>query len=269
VYVDEEANQTSSSDEGNTNNHAPSSIPSVTINVNNRTISSADIFEAQQRVKMLSFLLMVICMMELMTLAFLYVGGGSNDNNMAPPGDPTDFNKQNPTRKWHNTDYIDVIISSFGFMVGLWGLRASNETSLEMAKRYYRGLITTGFLWLCFYYYLDVDNQKRQREAATGSDAYPNNNYDPNTNTNLSGNIYTNAMLALILPCIVWFTCFYRAWEYQNLIQEEVASIEHTTNENNNINVDGYNGASSETIAGVANNNDNNGIEGGGRMEVV
>ena len=104
-------------------------------------LSSQEIFEAQHRVKLFSFLLMIISSMELLTLMTLYVGvpqegdypgyggagadGGGGGSDSLPPGNPTDtppsssYGNNTPMemRTWQNSDYFDTLISAFGFYV--------------------------------------------------------------------------------------------------------------------------------------------------------
>ena len=57
-------------------------------------LSSTEVFEAQHRVKLLSFLLLIILSMELLTLLTMMMGmpadAGYGYNDDIPPGDPTD-----------------------------------------------------------------------------------------------------------------------------------------------------------------------------------
>ena len=120
-------------------------IPSIMIDpssVSGSVVQTLEIFESAQRVKMLAFILIVICGMELLKLLTDALGtlndiegesGSIND-----PGDPTDYDyiPDNETlqHKWSNVDYFDLIISFGGIYVSL----VSFQSIKLNIKRYYK-----------------------------------------------------------------------------------------------------------------------------------
>ena len=203
-------------------------------------LSSQEIFEAQHRVKVFSFLLMIISSMELLTLMTLFVGvqvgedptgggaggggyGGGSSHEL-PPGNPTD-SPPSPSdadsdpgmemRTWQDSDYFDALVSAFGFYVSLLGIKATTENTLQLAKRYLLCLSVAGVGSNCYYYYLNVSAQRRQAEARdqrVGGSA-----------------LYTSAFVGILLPLTVWMLCIVRAYQFQSLIREAEVEAEERT----------------------------------------
>jgi hypothetical protein len=113
-------------------------------------LGSEEVVEAQNNVKLFSFMLLIICAMELLALFTLMLG--DPDDGMRPvhshnhttsifddavdPNSPYPYdpNEQFEPRTWQNTDYIDLVISAFGFYVATLGIKASTENTLSLAK---------------------------------------------------------------------------------------------------------------------------------------
>ena len=203
-------------------------------------LSSQEIFEAQHRVKVFSFLLMIISSMELLTLMTLFVGvqvgedptgggaggwgNGGGSSHELPPGNPTD-SPPSPSdadsdpgmemRTWQDSDYFDALVSAFGFYVSLLGIKATTENTLQLAKRYLLCLSVAGVGSNCYYYYLNVSAQRRQAEARdqrVGGSA-----------------LYTSAFVGILLPLTVWMLCIVRAYQFQSLIREAEVEAEERT----------------------------------------
>ena len=200
-------------------------------------LSSTEIFEAQHRVKIFSFLLMIISSMELLTLMTLFVGGQAEDNPYAnhgetPPGNPTDEptpSSQIQIRTWQNSDYADTVISAFGFYVSLLGIRATTENTLQLAKQYFLCIIVAAIANNCYYYYINI----QQEEKA----AHQNNR------TIDEQQLKADAFVGILLPMTVWALCVIRAYQFQSLIQEaEQEAEERTRDMMPNIDGDGVEG---------------------------
>lgn len=188
--------------------------------------TSNELFEAQHRVKLLSFILLIISSMELLTLFTIFVAPPVPDNNSddnVPPGDPTDYT--NPTassdiqyRPWRQSDYIDLIVSMAGVYVALLGLRASTENTVAGSKQYFITLLAVGIMWLGYYFYIGIAKQEEDHDKQQDEDGA--NNGNENNATTSGGNIYMQTLVSLTLPIAVWLICFYRAWQFRSLIVE-------------------------------------------------
>ncbi|KAL3757532.1 hypothetical protein ACHAWU_010164 [Discostella pseudostelligera] len=215
-------------------------------------LSSQEIFEAQHRVKLFSFLLMIISSMELLTLMTLYVGvpqegdypgygpggGGPGGSDSLPPGNPTDTppsssygNAPMEMRTWQNSDYFDTLISAFGFYVSLLGIQATTENTNQLAKRYLSCLVLAAVGSNCYYYYLNVLAQERHAQDRN----LPIDKYQ----------LYTTSFVGILLPLTVWMLCILRAYQFQALIREAEIEAEERTR------------ASYPGEEGTSNNNDN------------
>lgn len=232
---DEESESTTQSNSEEQRAHIPQIVLDIEEARRNQSMSvlltSSEMFEAQHRVKLLAFLLLIICSMELLTLLTIMLGVPQQDDTDIPPGDPTDIpfssnpasSNQVEMREWRNSDYIDLVISTFGFYVATLGIKATTDNTLRTAKRYYFGLIMTGLAWIGYYYYINVDDaRQRQNQSHTStiddsnstSTDYSNENYDPDTN------IYMEGFYGIMFPIFIWSMCFIRAWQFQTLIAE-------------------------------------------------
>jgi hypothetical protein len=223
-------------------------------------LSSQEIFEAQHRVKLFSFLLMIISSMELLTLMTLYVGvpqegdypgygpgGGPGGSDSLPPGNPTDTppsssygNAPMEMRTWQNSDYFDTLISAFGFYVSLLGIQATTENTNQLAKRYLSCLMLAAVGSNCYYYYLNVLAQERHAQDRN----MPIDKYQ----------LYTTSFVGILLPLTVWMLCILRAYQFQALIREAEIEAEERTRasypgeEETGNNDSGNNGESTRTL---------------------
>ena len=228
-------------------------------------LSSQEIFEAQHRVKIFSFLLMIISSMELLTLMTLFVGmnvdessqegpyssgtgggSGGNMNHEIPPGNPTDIPptlpnsytdnmNNNMIRTWQDSDYFDTLISAFGLYVSLLGIKATTENTLQLARQYLACLTLAGVGSNCYYYYLNVNAQQKQAEAR-GEDG----------DIDISV-VHTTAFVGILLPLTIWILCIVRAYQFHMLIREaEVEAQQRTAS--NSYGGSGGNGSSSSSV---------------------
>ena len=187
-------------------------------------LSSTEIFEAQHRVKIFSFLLMIISSMELLTLMTLFVGGQAEGNPYGgsgemPPGNPTDppppSNQTMQIRTWQNSDYADTVISAFGFYVSLLGIKATTENTLQLAKQYFACIIVAAISSNCYYYYLNVQQEEKFAQQ--------------NNKTIDERQLHNDAFVGILLPLTVWALCVIRAYQFQTLIREAEQEAEQRT----------------------------------------
>lgn len=188
-------------------------------------LGSAEIIEAQNNVKLLSFLLLIISSMELLALFTIMVGVPQEEempDSSTPPPSPagTDDDMMFPSqhevemRTWRNSDYFDLAISSFGFYVATLGIKATTENTMRLARQYMIGTVLVGIAWNIFYYYLNIQAEKeadQKRVDASNDDEIgllPNSAY------------YIQAAVAIMLPAMIWFLCCVRAWQFHGLLQE-------------------------------------------------
>jgi len=235
---DEERVNPGSSGSTNNNENTGAHIPQIVLDAEEARRSSSmiiftssEMFEAQHRVKILSFFLLVISSMELLTLITLLLGGprrtGAEED--IPPGDPTDSTNPYRTdtdvelREWRTSDIADLVISATGFYVATLGLKATTENTLRTAKRYFIGLVFVGMGWLGYAYYIEVSDGRKQSEEEeeaerTEDDNFNTDNGDEKSQSNTQ--IYTQALFHISIPVFLWFVCFYRAWQFQKIIRE-------------------------------------------------
>lgn len=228
--------QSTSNNNGNGDNNVGTGeggahVPQIVLNAEEAShrsqiliLSSTEIFEAQHRVKIFSFLLMIISSMELLTLMTLFVGVQAEDNpyggsGEVPPGNPTDeppsSNQTMQIRTWQNSDYADAVISAFGFYVSLLGIKATTENTLQLAKQYFACIIVASIASNCYYYYLNVQQEEK----------FAQQNNKPIGEHQL----YTDAFVGILLPLTVWALCVIRAYQFQTLIRDAEQEAEERT----------------------------------------
>ena len=185
-------------------------------------LGSAEIIEAQNSVKLLSFLLLIICSMQLMALFTIMVGVPDDEtipDEPTPPPTPAgaDDDTEIPMemRTWRNSDYVDLAISSFGFYVATLGIKATTENTLRLARLYLVGTVIVGIAWNIFNYYLNVQAEREmdQKRVDTASD-------DKFDELLPASTYYVQAGFAMLLPAMLWFLCCIRAWQFHGLLQE-------------------------------------------------
>ena len=183
-------------------------------------LGSAEIMEAQNNVKLLSFLLLIICSMELLALFTIMLGvpeATAPDSQDAPP-EPSNDDAMNPgndmeIRTWRNSDYVDLAISTVGFYVATLGIKATTENTMRLAKRYLAGTLVVGTAWIAFYYYLNVDAERRADEERSEKE-------DNDLPAMSESDYYVQAAFAILLPALVWLLCCVRAWQFHGLLRE-------------------------------------------------
>ena len=275
-------------------------------------LGSVEIAESQNNVKMLSLLLVMICSMRLLALFSIAMGAGSSsillgedngesasddgnetyhnhtndiphnniyDNDFIDNNDntsPHDYNDQ--VRPWESSDYYDLVVSGVGFYVGMLGLKATQENTLQLATMYAIGTIISGILWniwnifeyIHFFekqteYRDDYDNHNDDNDNNSGSGSGSNNSHSSNGNYNKDNQDYpdyndelpplsrddfvTVAFFTILMPLSVWILCCIRAFEFRRLISEaEEEATERIRNEYN---------TNTETTDNTDNDNEN------------
>mmetsp|Transcript_50067 Transcript_50067/g.60220 ORF Transcript_50067/g.60220 Transcript_50067/m.60220 type:complete len:436 (+) Transcript_50067:275-1582(+) len=198
--------------------HIPQIIMS-TEEHSNLITHTAEIFEAQHRVKLFSFLLLVVCSMEILSLITILVGvdpseAGYYDDTYDTPGNPEDSVVDNSStpRTWKQSDYYDLAISVGGFYVARLGILASTVHTRQLARNYYLGLVFIGCNWIAYYYIMGYTATKEQ--------------YQNDEESYKQSDLVISTLFGMLLPMIVWLTCFVRAYQFSMLIVEAEAEAE-------------------------------------------
>jgi hypothetical protein len=182
-------------------------------------LGSVEIAEAQNNVKLLSLLLLVICAMRLLALFSIAMGvaeepytddipfntNATNDDAYSPKD--ADYE----TRSWETHDYYDLAVSAIGFYVATLGMKATTENTLRLANAYLVGTIIAGVtftIWNAFIY-LEIINEEAKPKA-DGDERPPWTQDD----------YITVAFFTVFLPMLVWFGCCLRAWQFRFLLEE-------------------------------------------------
>lgn len=179
-----------------------------------------EIFQAQQRIRLLAFLLLFICSMNVLTLATIFLGPSAQEDSFddvpGPPGDPTQITPEASARSWKRSDVWNMLLGLVGVYFGLLGIRSSTETGLNIARRYFYGLLATGIIWISLQYHSDVIVIMRQKKVEDSDE----------DDTKPGFGVYTKAALACTLTVAVWALCWLRAWQYKKVLEEEWARVE-------------------------------------------
>mmetsp|Transcript_5625 Transcript_5625/g.7844 ORF Transcript_5625/g.7844 Transcript_5625/m.7844 type:complete len:407 (-) Transcript_5625:122-1342(-) len=228
VQGDEEATENSSSNDEESGAHIPRIVldpDEAEMRSSILVLGSAEVMEAQNNVKLLAFLLLIVCSMELLALFSIMlnpdVDDGSSspetDDQQPPPGPSDDImpGTDPEMRHWRNSDYFDLALSTFGFYVATLGIKATTENTRSLARRYMICTAIVGVFWNCFYFYLNVMMEKdiEAKRLAKQDDDYilpPT----PESDT------YIKAFLGIVIPMMVWVLCCVRAWQFHHLIAE-------------------------------------------------
>lgn len=198
-------------------------------------LGSAEIMEAQNNVKLLSFLLLVITSMELLALFTIMLGvpsDASNEFNVDDAVSPND-DLMHPTthdgvRHWRNSDYFDLALNIFGFYSAMLGIRATTENTRRVALRYLLCTILCGVAWTSFYYYLNYSFEEEVNEKRV------DNADDDNATLLPPSTLAWQAFFAVFIPIMIWLMCCFRAFQFHALLQEaEQEAEERIRNELN------------------------------------
>jgi hypothetical protein len=183
-------------------------------------LGSTEVMEAQNNVKLLSFLLLIMCSMELLALFTIMLGVPDDpaaeltDDTSPPPSGDDIVHSTGEPRTWRNSDYFDLFLSAFGFYVATLGIKATTDNTRALSLRYLIGTVIVGCCWNGFYYYLTVQGEKEadaKRIANHTDDAIP-----PMT----TSDFYSQAFIAILIPGMVWVLCCIRAFQFHSLLRE-------------------------------------------------
>jgi hypothetical protein len=179
---------------------------------NNIILSTHEAYEAMHRIRLLSFLVLIYCSIQLLRDFSIWISPDdhSSSSEVIPPGDPTDtslpgandYNENLP--QWENRDYAEVAICSLGVYVANLGMKATQDIQLHLVRRYVYLLAFFGISWIIYLYYCYVE-ELSSRET---EDDIPN------------GRVYTDAFFAVTLPLFMFSLFFIRAVQYLFLVRE-------------------------------------------------
>ena len=308
----------STAGDGDDDETAGAHVPQIVLNPDEAeqratilVLGSADFLEAQNNVKLFSFLLLVISSIELFNLILILMGvppdpsggsnaytnteddifhidtnattyedaaynsyGNSNNNNnnlqMVDPYEQAQINEEMQT--WHPRNNVDLFISALGVYVALLGIRATNETTLRVAKQYLVGTVVVGIAWMMYNYWFTVHvdeefDQLRRDERHNHTQApWGGNGTDPRhpsygpSDTHYDDDAipyksewdyYQQNLSLMLIPGMVWILCCVRAWQFQSLLEE----AEHEAEERIRNELEQHRVVVTEAVNG--NNNDN------------
>jgi hypothetical protein len=195
-------------------------------------LGSAEILDAQNNVKLLSFLLLIITSMELLALFTIMLGvpqepdevtvddqtnnddatGHHNSHHgSGNAGGPDDV------RMWRNSDYFDLALNLFGFYAAMLGIKATTDNTRRLAFRYLICTVICGVFWNAFYFYLnfEVEQEIDQKEHdRTGHSLAA------------TSDLLVQAFFAILIPMMIWCMCCMRAHQFHALLEEAEVEAE-------------------------------------------
>eukprot|EP01083_Nonionella_stella_P047002 125830_1 len=176
-------------------------------------LTTHEAYEALHRIRLLSFLLLIYCSIQLLRDVSIWLGPpneSGSENTVIPPGDPTDtslpgqnqYDEELP--EWQNQDYVEMAICTLGIYVALLGIKTTSEHIGELARRFVVLLAILGVSWNSYLFYCYVEELK-ERETAEDLE---------------NGKVYQDAMMAITLPLFLWLIFYVRAMQFYYLIRE-------------------------------------------------
>lgn len=217
-------------------------------------LGSQDYLEAQNNVKLFSFMLLIISSIELLSLLSIAMGvpqegsgyydygtnGGCDSaddlwpcdpSDDAPGGNSTASGDAEPRyagvsyQQWGVLHYFDLMLSLAGVYVSLMGLKAANHNALMLARRYLYGTFIVGVYWILFNYFLTFRDEKRMYEKLEEQQEQqdPEGIHDDMPS---DGDLLSQAMSVMVLPSMIWGICCLRAWQFHHLLHEAEAEAE-------------------------------------------
>lgn len=178
-------------------------------------LGSVEIAEAQNNVKILSLLLLVMCSMRLLALFSIAMGVAeepAHQDDTTPPsnsthgGDPTDYE----VRSWGNQDYYDLAVSGVGFYVATLGMKATTDNTSRQATAYLIGTVIAGIGWNIWNMFMFAFFIQEEAVPTDDDEMVPLTRDD----------YVTVALFTVAMPLGVWFVCCARAWQFRQLIEE-------------------------------------------------
>ena len=217
-------NEETGTDNGEDNTEGQAHVPEIRLNSEDLSrqseilvLSTHEAYETVNRVRLLSFLLLVYFSMETLRDLSMWVSrvDEPDENTVYPPGDPTDTSppgEMNPgdLPPWQNRDYFSLAISLLGMYVATIGIKSTTEHIPSLARRFIVLLTILLLSWNVFYFYVYVNDLQSRPEV----------NDDK---------VYTEALFAISLPLFLWVTFYIRAYQFYNLLREaEIEAGERT-----------------------------------------
>lgn len=189
-------------------------------------LGSAEILDAQNNVKLLSFLLLIITSMQLLALfaTFLHIQEvpASTDDNTSNTDDyPQGF------EAWKNSNYFELLLHLFGFYSAMLGIKATTENTRRLAFRYLVCTVFCGIFWNIFYYYANYEEEKKRNQI------YHDKN--PSSVVETGDEMLVGAFYASLIPMAIWVMCCMRAYQFHFLLRE--AEFEAETRIQNELNM--------------------------------
>lgn len=239
--AEDTASESSSPDDDTASSPPTGRVPTIVYNADEAerrsqilVLGSVEYIEAQNNVKLFSFMLLIISVIELLNLLAVGMGAPQNsgqrypslptddifvDDDMAansttPNNAPIDPN-QILYQSWGWLNTLDLVLSLAGVYVAMIGIQASNENTLRLARRYLFGTLAVGVLWLVFNYVVTV-----KVDTAIETDHQQNHPTDDLIPDMTEDDIYQAALSVMVLPGVVWLLCCVRAWQFQHLLHD-------------------------------------------------
>jgi hypothetical protein len=215
-------------------------------------LGSMEFIEAQNNVKLFSFMLLIISSIELLNLFSIAMGVPQNSSDtsglavsneddiysLQPSASDDDYHNaaaltnhtyypenSDPAAElyahWGLAQYVDTLVSALGVYVAILGLKASTENTLKLARLYMVGLFCAGAAWLLFNFFFTaaIERKIEERQEEMHED---NEDFEPDTDAD----IYQKSFQVMILPGMVWAMCWIRAWNFQHLLYEAESEAE-------------------------------------------
>mmetsp|Transcript_11207 Transcript_11207/g.17329 ORF Transcript_11207/g.17329 Transcript_11207/m.17329 type:complete len:390 (+) Transcript_11207:305-1474(+) len=180
-------------------------------------LGSAEILEAQNNVKLLSFLLLLVTSMELLALFTLLLGVPQDvpTNDHTDDSVPTDdiiHNHSTEIRSWRNSDYFDMALNLFGFYSAMLGIKATTENTRRLAFRYLLCTVVCGFFWNAFYYYINYEGVKEFD--------HEQHKYHKDQPLHTTEDYMKKAFIAITIQIAIWAMCCMKAYQFHQLLAE-------------------------------------------------
>lgn len=219
IESDNNNNTSAADEEGTNNNNETGNVPIIRMDASEAerrseilVLGHSDYVESVNNVKLFSFMLLIISIIELMNVISIY----QNPNETSSTQDETDdfFPHTNHTNvpsdpqvqaesvftTWTNLSWLDLCVAIAGVYVSCLGLRAANENRVNTARRYCMGLVFVSIGWLLYNFLITY----RVDEVLA--------------NENTSDDALSEALQVMVLPAVVWGMCLFRAWQFQQLL---------------------------------------------------